>query len=341
MTDNQSAQLKPGRRINVGDVGETQKELETGKRFEIVEELDVIDGSSEFEQELEPVLKPKSSRFNFKGIFVISLLLLIAVETGYTIIEAMQESILLAGLYGFVLTTALLVLSKFLFKEAVSLKALKQQNLRQNDALRLMSSTQIGEAETWLQPLLKQHTDAEVKEFKACLKPHHTDKEVLHLYQTTLLVSKDEQAKAIINQHAKTSALLVSLSPMALLDMLSVLWRGISLIEKISQHYGIKLAYRSRIMLYKQLVKQMLFAGASELVSDLAATSLGAELLGKLSARAAQGLSAGVFTARLGYKTMELCRPLPKLEQKQSLLGQSAQGILSALLERTKTSKND
>ena len=341
MTDNQSAQLKPGRRINVGDVGETQKELGTGKRFEIVEELDVIDESSEFEQELEPVFKPKTSRFNFKGIFVISLLLLIAVETGYTIIEAMQESILLAGLYGFVLTTALLVLSKFLFKEAVSLKALKQQNLRQNDALRLMCSTQIGEAETWIQPLLKQHTDAEVKEFKACLKPHHTDKEVLQLYQTTLLVSKDEQAKAIINQHAKTSALLVSLSPMALLDMLSVLWRGISLIEKISQHYGIKLAYRSRIMLYKQLVKQMLFAGASELVSDLAATSLGAELLGKLSARAAQGLSAGVFTARLGYKTMELCRPLPKLEQKQSLLGQSAQGILSALLERTKTSKND
>ena len=106
MTDNQSAQLKPGRRINFGDVGETQKELETGKRFEIVEELDVIDGSSEFEQELEPVFKPKSSRFNFKGIFVISFLLLIAVETGYTIIEAMQESILLAGLYGCLLYTS-------------------------------------------------------------------------------------------------------------------------------------------------------------------------------------------------------------------------------------------
>ena len=341
MTDNQSAQLKPGRRIIVDDVGENPKDLETGKCFEVVEELEIIDESSEFEQKLEPVFQPKTSRFNFKGMFIISLLLLIAVETGYTIIEAMQESLLLAGLYGFVLTTALLVLIKFLFKEAVSLKALKQQNLRQNDALRLMSSTQIGEAEIWLQPLLKQHSDAEVKEFKACLKPHHTDKEVLQLYQTTLLVSKDEQAKAIINQHAKTSALLVSLSPMALLDMLSVLWRGISLIEKISQHYGIKLAYRSRIMLYKQLVKQMLFAGASELVSDLAATSLGAELLGKLSARAAQGLSAGVFTARLGYKTMELCRPLPKLEQKQSLLGQSAQGILTALLERTKTFKND
>lgn len=341
MTDNQSAQLKPGRRIIVDDVGENPKDLETGKCFEVVEELEIIDESSEFEQKLEPVFQPKTSRFNFKGMFIISLLLLIAVETGYTIIEAMQESLLLAGLYGFVLTTALLVLIKFLFKEAVSLKALKQQNLRQNDALRLMSSTQIGEAEIWLQPLLKQHSDAEVKEFKACLKPHHTDKEVLQLYQTTLLVSKDEQAKAIINQHAKTSALLVSLSPMALLDMLSVLWRGISLIEKISQHYGIKLAYRSRIMLYKQLIKQMLFAGASELVSDLAATSLGAELLGKLSARAAQGLSAGVFTARLGYKTMELCRPLPKLEQKQSLLGQSAQGILTALLERTKTFKND
>ena len=175
-----------------------------------------------------------------------------------------------------------------------------------------------------------------MQEFKATIKAHHTDREVLELYQNTLLNTQDQQAKAIINAHATTRAMLVALSPMALLDMLAVLWRGVHLVEKLSQHYGIRLGYRSRITLYKLLLKQMVFAGAAELVSDLAATSMGAELLSKLSARAAQGLSAGVFTARLGYKAMELCRPLPKLANKPNLLQGSIEQIFKALLNRSK-----
>ena len=341
MTENTETTFKPGRRIKVDSVHEPQEDLDTGKRIEPTDKNKVFEPPLKFEQNLEPVFKPKSRIVNVKSIFVTSLLLLVLVEMGLTLTQAMQESKLLAGLYAVMLISALVVIGKFVFKEALSLKALKHQTQCQSDALRLINSTQIGEAEKWLQPLLKQHSSSEVIEFKSSLKSHHTDKEIIQLYQTTLLADKDEQAKAIINQHAKTSALLVSLSPMALLDMLSVLWRGISLIEKISQHYGIRLAYRSRIMLYKLLVKQMLFAGASELISDLAATSLGAELMGKLSSRAAQGLSAGVFTARLGYKTMELCRPLPVLEQKQSLLGNAAQNIFKTLLARSQTDKND
>lgn len=332
----QQTEFKPGRRIQTETAAPQVTPLDNGKRVEASSEH--IPVTLE-EESLEPVFKPSKSKFNIKAVFLISLILLVSVETVYTIIEAMAQSWLLAGLYGAVLVIGMFALSRFLVKEVVSLRQLKMQNKRQDDAQRLMNSTQIGEAQAWLAPLLSSHAESEVLEFKASIKAHHTDKEVIQLYQTTLLLSKDEQAKAIINQHAKTSALLVSLSPMALLDMLSVLWRGVSLIEKISQHYGIRLAYRSRVLLYKQLLKQMFFAGASELVSDLAATSLGAELLGKLSARAAQGLSAGVFTARLGYKAMELCRPLPQLEQKQTLLGQTVKGIFNSLLERSSAQK--
>jgi len=128
---------------------------------------------------------------------------------------------------------------------------------------------------------------------------------------------------------------LVALSPLALVDMMAVLWRGTKLIEQIGRIYGIGFGYASRIKLYRLLVKQVLFVGSAELVSDLAATALSAELLGKLSGRAAQGLSAGIFTARIGYKAMGLSRPLPRLEHKRSLLKETANSIARKIASRT------
>ena len=93
--------------------------------------------------------------------------------------------------------------------------------------------------------------------------------------------------------------------------MLLMLWRNLRLVNKIAALYGLKLSYWSRIKLIKQVIVNMAYAGASELVADLGADLLGAELLGKLSARMAQGLGAGMLTARLGLKAMHLCRPIP------------------------------
>ncbi len=55
----------------------------------------------------------------------------------------------------------------------------------------------------------------------------------------------------------------------------------------------------------------MVYAGASELIADFGTEMIGADLLGKLSGRLAQGLGAGMLTARLGVRTMQLCRPIP------------------------------
>ena len=38
------------------------------------------------------------------------------------------------------------------------------------------------------------------------------------------------------------------------------------------------------------------------------------DLAARLSARAAQGIGAGLLTARLGIKAMEVCRPLPWID---------------------------
>jgi len=106
------------------------------------------------------------------------------------------------------------------------------------------------------------------------------------------------------------------------------------MINKIAGLYGLKLGYWSRIKLIKQVFVNMAYAGASELVADFGSDMLGAELLGKLSARFAQGLGAGMLTARLGAKTMELCRPIPfenkpKLTHVRKKIAQQIKSLLS------------
>ncbi|BBN82297.1 hypothetical protein PA25_22820 [Pseudoalteromonas sp. A25] len=343
--------LRAGRRIETQHGSELERADENaqkayGKRFEgeqnHVNDINIssdLDVSAHNDIELEHVFSRGKRRFSFGKLFIISLLVLIVVESVYSVIEAMNESWLLALLYVGVLALAITSAMVFVIREAVALKRLKHHQHHQQAGLRLLNSTQIGEAHSWLEPILKHHPQQQVAQFKAAIQAHHTDKEVLQLYESSLLQSQDQKAKQIINQHATTSAMLVAMSPLALVDMLAVLWRGVHLIEAITQHYGIKLGYRSRITLYKLLVKQMVFVGATELVSDLAATSLGAELLGKLSARAGQGLSAGVFTARLGYKAMELCRPLPRLAHKPSLLKSTVNHVVNTLLKRAEGSE--
>lgn len=289
---------------------------------------------------MEPVTQVSRSGLTWRKLLLLGLAVLIPVEMALTLLDALSRSWVLAALYGFVIVSALAVLCKFCWSEVRALGRLKKLEQQRAGAQRLLSSNQIGEAQSWLKPLLKQHDQQQVSQFMATIQPHFTDREVLALYDKTLLQDVDERARALIAQFASTSALMVAISPMAITDMMAVLWRGVVLIEKISQLYGIKLGYRSRIELYRLLLKQIVFVGASELLSDLAATSLGAELLGKLSARSAQGLSAGVFTARLGYKAMALCRPIPASAPASGYLSQTARKLANLLI-RQSTNRSD
>jgi len=55
------------------------------------------------------------------------------------------------------------------------------------------------------------------------------------------------------------------------------------------------------------------------------------DIAARLSARAAQGIGAGLLTARLGIKAMELCRPLPWLEEDKPRLGDFRRDLVSQL----------
>ncbi len=137
---------------------------------------------------------------------------------------------------------------------------------------------------------------------------------------------------------------MIAVSPLALVDMAFIAWRNLRLINRIARLYGIELGYFSRLQLFRLVLLNIAFAGASEVVREVGMDWLSQDLAARLSARAAQGIGAGLLTARLGIKAMELCRPLPWLEDDKPRLADFRRqliGELKANMQRSGAQKRD
>ncbi|WP_074013481.1 YcjF family protein [Candidatus Sodalis sp. SoCistrobi] len=141
----------------------------------------------------------------------------------------------------------------------------------------------------------------------------------------------DRQVRLTISRFAAESTLLVAVSPLALVDMSFIAWRNFRLVNRIAALYGIDLSYFSRIRLFRLVLVNIAFAGISEWVREIGMDSVSQDLTARLSARAAQGMGAGLLTARLGLKAMELCRPLPWLPGEKPRLGEFRRELLGQL----------
>ncbi|AIA70823.1 putative membrane protein [Pectobacterium atrosepticum SCRI1043] len=158
-----------------------------------------------------------------------------------------------------------------------------------------------------------------IQRWQASLHETHNDREVLELYARLVQPVLDTQARREISRSAAESTLMIAVSPLALVDMAFIAWRNLRLINRIAALYGIELGYFSRIRLFRLVLINIAFAGASELVREIGMDWMSQDLAARLSTRAAQGIGAGLLTARLGIKAMELCRPLPWLDDKPRL----------------------
>lgn len=146
--------------------------------------------------------------------------------------------------------------------------------------------------------------------FLAACEPHHGGDEMQHLLAHHLLAPRDREAQRLISRMAGETAVMVAVSPLTLVDMALVAWRNLAMIDRICRLYGLELGYASRLRLLRNVLYNMAFAGATEMVSDASVELLSLNLAGRLSARAGQGMGVGLLTARLGLRTQRLTRPL-------------------------------
>jgi putative membrane protein len=214
---------------------------------------------------------------------------------------------------------------------------LRERAEERDVARELLQSHGMGRGREFCEKLAKQAGlepgHPALQRWQASLHETHNDREIVGLYAQLVQPVLDRQARREIGRSAAESTLMVAVSPLALVDMAFIAWRNLRLINRIAAIYGIELGYFSRIRLFRLVMLNIAFAGASELVREVGMDWMSQDLAARFSARAAQGIGAGLLTARLGIKTMELCRPLPWIEGDKPRLSDFRRDLLGKLKE--------
>ena len=274
--------------------------------------------------------KPETKKTRPRWLWRIALSLfaiVIGVEAVDFFINGFVQSPIITSIYAVILSCLVILASSSVFSEWSTLRQFKRREKLKQQASELLvnrdsstvQNTALLDVEGFCQKiteslpcdLIFDKESEQEKVWQDALSGQNSESELLQLYSRLVLSKVDEKAMAEIARFSTEAVVLVALSPVAIIDMLIILWRNLRMINKVAGLYGLKLGYWSRIKLIKQVFVNMVYAGASELIADFGTEMIGADLLGKLSGRLAQGLGAGMLTARLGVKTMQLCRPIP------------------------------
>ncbi len=237
-----------------------------------------------------------------------------AIEAGETLYRASLGGDWLSGAWSLLGLVALILGGSALLRELWRLHKLRRhgvlrQRLARLDAGAGREARQLAESLREQMRLDRDHPHWQA--FLQAHQPHHDGAETRALLAHHVLAPRDREARRLISRMSGDTAVMVAVSPLTLIDMLLVAWRNLAMLERIAALYGLELGYASRLKLFRQVLANLAFAGASEIASEASMELFSMNLASKLSVRAGQGLGVGLLSARLGLRALRLTRPLP------------------------------
>lgn len=301
--------------IEVNSTLETVQDGESQIIFDNQQWLPVEQALKELSKEpMNDVIFEEKPRWLWRILFS-SISVIMLVELGTFFIEGFASSPITTSIYALIFACLGIMSGGALLRELSGLRQFKHQQKMKLQVSEVLEEKGSLNARQFCDQI-SEHLPSDLlseqeQKWAKVLEQEYSDVELLQLYSKLVLSKVDQKAMEEVSRFSTEAVVLVALSPVAVIDMLIILWRNLRMINKVAGLYGLKLGYWSRIKLIKQVFINMAYAGASQLVADYGSQIIGADLLGKLSARLAQGLGAGMLTARLGLKTMQLCRPIP------------------------------
>jgi putative membrane protein len=286
-----------------------------------------IDDGSSLQYPEQIIIKKSSKKW---WVFLSAAILLAAsAELVFFIIAMVDKVDWLAGIWLTIFSALGALVLRQILVEYRGLKQLKRRGDIRSLSEQMANTSVIGLAEQHCLKIansLPNDYQNLVANWRDGFDSHHSDSEVLCLFEHQVLAPIDKLAIKQVSKNASAASVMIAVSPFALLDMLIVLWRNIRMMNQVSEIYGLHLGYCGRVKLIRKIFHTMLYAGATEILSDAGNYALSAGITGKLSTRVAQGMGAGVLTARIGLKAINESRPLPWISQtKPGLSGISKQ----------------
>jgi len=141
--------------------------------------------------------------------------------------------------------------------------------------------------------------------------------ELLRVDERTLIAPLDPVARSIVAASAKRVSVVTAVSPNAVIDMLFVGAQNLRMLRKLATLYGARPGTLSLIKLARMVVTHIVLTGGIALGDDVIQQVIGHGLTAKLSARLGEGLFNGALTTRIGIAAIDVCRPLPYVEQQR------------------------
>ena len=153
------------------------------------------------------------------------------------------------------------------------------------------------------------------------LEEHEHDimnaEELLRLDERTLIAPLDPVARSIVASSAKRVSVVTAVSPNALIDMMFVAAQNLRMLRKLATLYGARPGTLSLLKLARMVVTHIVLTGGIALGDDVIQQVIGHGLTARLSARLGEGVFNGALTTRIGIAAIDVCRPLPYLEQQR------------------------
>lgn len=229
---------------------------------------------------------------------------------------------------------------------ATGLKAwldVRSQRARLTDVeqLRLEMQTALADprerlATDWLERLQALYADTPLagRMHAACadLDLSHSADEVSRRLNQQFYQPLDSLARRLLQRDAVGTGLLVATSPWVTVDILLVIWRNMRMMRRIAICYGLPISQLSSWRLARHVLRNIALAGGTEAAIGALSDSLLSGVLEKLAARVGQGVGVGLYSARLGHFTLDLCRAVPL--QDRQVIAEDNRGIIQGIKER-------
>jgi putative membrane protein len=135
--------------------------------------------------------------------------------------------------------------------------------------------------------------------------------DMVRLAERELMTPLDQQARKLISMAATRVAVVTTVSPRVVVDILFVFGTALMLVRRLAFLYGARPGTLSLARLVRQVVMHLAVTGGLAASDNLIQQMLGHGIAAKLSARLGEGVLNGLLTARFGLAAVDLIRPLP------------------------------
>ncbi|MFN4263628.1 MAG: DUF697 domain-containing protein [Thioalkalivibrionaceae bacterium] len=297
----------------VRDFAAELRDLDERERIMAVTESTGISSPTAESGGLAPLSRGAGMRWWWWG--VATAVVLIVAQQGLVITQKFADAPLTAGLQASILAILVVLASSAVLK-GWRTRRLWVRFDRLREALRVALERNAPADREWFESFvhatrLARRAPETERRLRDAFHQGLSTRELCVLIDREVYAPIDDVMRRRVRTDAVGTGVFIAASPWIVADVLLVIWRNVRLLDAVADAYGWPPGARSRWVLARGVLRNIALAGVSEFAIHSLSTTLLSEVMGKLTARVAQGVAVGLYTARLGTFARMACRVTP------------------------------